>query len=80
MTVSTARELEQATPELEERFTHSGCYKRQCMIAELAMGDLSYRQIGQKYGRPRTTSSNLPGTTRDRRGTGAVLRGTNASL
>ena len=46
-TVSTA--LEQATPELEERFTHSGCYKRQCMIADLAMGDLSYRQIGQKY-------------------------------
>jgi hypothetical protein len=31
------------------RFTHSGCYKRQCMIAELAMGDLSYRPIGQKY-------------------------------
>jgi len=28
MTVSTARELEQATPELEERFTHSGWYKR----------------------------------------------------
>ena len=28
MTVCTARELEQATPELEERFTHSGCYKR----------------------------------------------------
>jgi hypothetical protein len=58
-TVSTARELKQATPELEERFTHSGCDKRQCMIAELAMGDLSYRQIGQKYGRPKTTSSNL---------------------
>jgi uncharacterized protein (DUF2225 family) len=51
MTVSTARELEQETPELEERFTHSGWYKRQCMIAELAMGDLSYRQIGQKYGK-----------------------------
>ena len=51
MTVSTARELEQATPDLEERFTHSGCYKRQCMIAELAMGDLSYRQIGHKSGR-----------------------------
>ena len=54
--VSTARELEQATPELEERFTHSGCYKRQCMIAELAMGDLSYRQIGQKY---RKTENNV---------------------
>jgi hypothetical protein len=65
-TVSTARELKQATPELEERFTHSGCYERQCMIAELAMGDLSYRQIGQKYGRPRTMSSNLLGTTRRR--------------
>ncbi len=62
--VFTARELEQATPELEERFTHSGCYKRQCMIAELAMGDLSYRQIGQKYGRPRTMSSNSLGTRR----------------
>jgi hypothetical protein len=33
------------------RFTHSGWYKRQCMIAELAMGDLSHRQIGQKCGK-----------------------------
>jgi DNA-binding NarL/FixJ family response regulator len=40
-----------ATPELEERFTYSGWHKRQCMIADLAMGGLSYRQIGQKYGK-----------------------------
>jgi hypothetical protein len=52
--VATCRRcLDEATPELEERFTHSGRYKRQCMIAELAMGDLSYRQIGQKYGTTR---------------------------
>jgi hypothetical protein len=38
-------------PELEEGFTHSGWYKRRCMIAKLGIGDLCYRQIGQKYGK-----------------------------
>jgi hypothetical protein len=40
------------------------------MIAELAMGDLSYRQIRRKYGKTENNVQHLLGTTGDRSGTG----------